>query len=98
MPAVSRLATWVPTLTSVPKTHAPGASASYGNGLSLDVIELPATLTGDTVIYVEAKAGEHLQRAEFGTRGWRLIALDENGEWNVGERDPAWPPLPGGPR
>jgi len=38
------------------------------------------------------------QRAEFGTRGWRLITLDESGEWVVGERDPDWPPLPPGPR
>jgi hypothetical protein len=43
-------------------------------------------------------AKARLERAEFGTRGWRLITLDENGEWVVGERDPDWPPLPPGPR
>ncbi|MEE6177552.1 hypothetical protein [Mycobacterium sp. 050134] len=43
-------------------------------------------------------AAARLERAAFGTRGWRLIALDENGEWLVGERDPDWPPLPPGPR
>lgn len=37
-------------------------------------------------------------RAEFGTRGWRVIALDEYGEWVVGEREAEWPPLPKGPR
>ncbi|SHQ49441.1 Uncharacterised protein [Mycobacteroides abscessus subsp. bolletii] len=43
-------------------------------------------------------AKARLQRAEFGTRGWRLIALDQNGEWVVGDRDANWPPLPTGPR
>jgi hypothetical protein len=39
-----------------------------------------------------------MRRAEFGTRGWRLITVDSNGETVVGERDPGWPPLPPGPR
>lgn len=43
-------------------------------------------------------AESRLRRAEFGTSGWRLITLDRNGEWTVGERDPDWPPLPSGPR
>jgi hypothetical protein len=29
-------------------------------------------------------------RAEFGTRGWRVIAVDEYGEWMVGEREADW--------
>jgi hypothetical protein len=37
-------------------------------------------------------------RAEFGTRGWRAIAVDEYGEWMVGEREADWPPLQEGPR
>jgi hypothetical protein len=43
-------------------------------------------------------AEARLERAQFGTRGWRLITLDEDGEWKVSERDPGWPPLPAGPR
>jgi hypothetical protein len=43
-------------------------------------------------------AEARLRRAAFGTSGWRLITLDEAGEWVVGERDPDWPPLPAGPR
>jgi hypothetical protein len=39
-----------------------------------------------------------LKRAAFGTKGWRDITRDENGEWVVGERDPGWPPLKSGPR
>jgi hypothetical protein len=38
------------------------------------------------------------ERAKFGTRGWRVITLDEYGEWVVGEREADWPPLPKGPR
>ena len=38
------------------------------------------------------------ERAAFGTSGWRIVTLDENGEWLVGEREPGWPPLPSGPR
>jgi hypothetical protein len=38
------------------------------------------------------------ERAKFGTSGWRIIVLDENGKWIVGERDPGWPPLPPGTR
>jgi hypothetical protein len=43
-------------------------------------------------------AEARLRRAQFGTSGWRLITLDEAGEWVVGERDSGWPPLPPGPR
>jgi hypothetical protein len=43
-------------------------------------------------------AEARLRRAAFGTRGWRDISRDENGEWVVGERDPGWPPLAAGPR
>jgi hypothetical protein len=42
-------------------------------------------------------AEARLRRAAFGTSGWRQITLDEEGEWVVGERDPAWPPLPPDP-
>jgi hypothetical protein len=38
------------------------------------------------------------ERAKFGTRGWRVITLDEYGEWVVGDREAEWPPLPKGPR
>ncbi len=41
-------------------------------------------------------AAVRLDRAEHGTSGWRMITLDDNGEWVVGESD--WPPLPPGPR
>jgi hypothetical protein len=43
-------------------------------------------------------AEARLERAKFGTSGWRIITLDENGEWVVGERETDWPPLPPGPR
>jgi len=38
------------------------------------------------------------ERAKFGTSGWRVITLDEYGEWVVGGREAEWPPLPKGPR
>lgn len=41
-------------------------------------------------------AAVRLERAANGTSGWRIIKLDEYGEWVVGESD--WPPLPTGPR
>ncbi len=31
-----------------------------------------------------------MRNRRFGTSGWRVIALDENGEWVVGEFN--WPP------
>jgi hypothetical protein len=43
-------------------------------------------------------AAARLERAMFGTSGWRLITQDEIGEWVVGERETDWPPLPPGPR
>lgn len=43
-------------------------------------------------------AQARLERAAFGTRGWRLISVDANGGAVVGPRDPDWPPLPPGPR
>ena len=43
-------------------------------------------------------AAARLERAAFGTSGWRPITSDENGEWVVGDRDADWPPLPPGPR
>jgi hypothetical protein len=45
-----------------------------------------------------ALAAARLERAAFGTSGWRPIICDENGEWVVGEREADWPPLPPGPR
>ncbi len=47
-------------------------------------------------IYKPRLAAARLERAAFGTSGWRVIAPDENGEWVVGATD--WPPLPPGPR
>jgi len=47
-------------------------------------------------IYKPRLAAARLERAAFGTSGWRVITPDENGEWVVGETD--WPPLPSGPR
>ena len=43
-------------------------------------------------------AAARLERAGFGTSGWRSITWDEDGEWVVGEREADWPPLPPGPR
>ena len=42
------------------------------------------------------RAEARQERAAFGTRGWRLIQPNEDGEWVVGET--SWPPLPSGPR
>lgn len=52
---------------------------------------------GKSVQYREV-AKARLQRAACKTSGWRVIAQDENGEWSVGPREAAWPPLPSGPR
>jgi hypothetical protein len=42
-------------------------------------------------------AAARLERAAFGTSGWRTLTRDESGEWVVGEREADWPPLPPGP-
>ena len=47
-------------------------------------------------VYRPRLAAARLERAAFGTSGWRVITPDENGEWVVGATD--WPPLPPGPR
>jgi hypothetical protein len=47
-------------------------------------------------IYKHRLAAARLERAAFGTSGWRVIAPDESGEWVVGTTD--WPSLPLGPR
>jgi len=50
------------------------------------------------IIQFRKVAEARLERAKYGTRGWREITRDEDGEWVVGERDAEWPPLPKGPR
>jgi hypothetical protein len=47
-------------------------------------------------VYKPRLAAARLQRAAFGTTGWRVITPDENAEWEIGETD--WPALPRGPR
>jgi hypothetical protein len=47
-------------------------------------------------IYRPRLAAARLERAAFGTSGWRVIGPDANGEWMVGETER--PPLPLGPR
>ncbi len=41
-------------------------------------------------------AAARLERAAYGTSGWRIISQDKSGEWVVGGSD--WSPLPPGPR
>jgi hypothetical protein len=47
-------------------------------------------------VYKPRLAAARLERAAYGTNGWRVFTSDEHGEWVVGESD--WPPLPVGPR
>ena len=46
-------------------------------------------------VYRPHLAAARLERAAYGTRGWRLFTPDDD-EWVVGESD--WGPLPPGPR
>jgi hypothetical protein len=47
-------------------------------------------------VYKPRLAEARLQRAAYGTSGWRVFTPDEDGEWVAGESE--WPPLPEGPR
>jgi hypothetical protein len=47
-------------------------------------------------VYKPRLAAARLERAAYGTKGWRVFTPDETGEWAVGESD--WGPLPEGPR
>ena len=69
----------------------------FGLYLQLDAMVAQFGPDGRSVLRPRLAAAR-LERAKFGTSGWRIIVLDENGEWVVGERDAGWPPLPPGPR
>jgi len=47
-------------------------------------------------IYRSPLAAARLERAAYGTKGWRCFTPDADGEWIAGESD--WDPLPIGPR
>ncbi len=70
-------------------------STEYGHWLNVETTVSRFGFDGPAALR-RPLAEARLQRAQFGTSGWRVISLNESGEWVVGETD--WPPLPAGPR